>query len=243
MLLQPILLVLSAMTLLQTTTVSEAVVIEVTGKSALTVGRIIRSDQALDIPAGVELRLLAGPQYAERVIHLVGPYSGRLPLEPTPSGNPVLRRLSALMLDRQRLSPFRYRSAGAADGPDAQAIDISTGGHKCLVRTEAALLWMPALPVRSSILVNGGSDGAPFRIDWPAGTEQMPWPKALPIVSGSRYAVELPGHVEREITLHVAPETSQSGADLAAWMLESGCSAQAARVLASLPERVVSRHQ
>ena len=72
-------------------------------------------------------------------------------------------------------------------------------------------------------------------VDWPAGTERIPWPQALPIKDDTPYLAAPSWRTSNaKIVLFLVPDGLPSDPHRAVWMNNQGCVQQARALLASL---------
>jgi hypothetical protein len=65
-------------------------------------------------------------------------------------------------------------------------------------------------------------------VDWPAGTNSLVWPKAVPLENGGQYLARLSSRISgTKLIVYVVPSTLPTDAHLAAWMADIGCNEQA----------------
>ena len=85
---------------------------------------------------------------------------------------------------------WRQKAVSAPD--DALAINATDGGDVCLYdASRAMLVHDPAHAGTMSIeAMNGGTKAA---VDWPAGTQRLPWPRAMPIADGDMFMFQQSG--------------------------------------------------
>ncbi len=213
--------------------------------AAVPAGTTVSSGAKLDIPDKGRIVLVAANG---QVMALKGPYHG----PPTASGHgsgqdegDVVTIFSALVgngdqrqtagVVRGVLHPgeanWRQRAVSAPD--DALAINATDGGDVCLYDpSRAMLVHDPAHAGTMSIeAMNGGTKVA---VDWPAGTQRLPWPKAMPIADGDMFLFQQAGdNAVAVATVHVLPP---SGADSevarAMQVAKAGCREQAKLLVA-----------
>ena len=124
----------------------------------------------------------------------------------TPSSAKVLRgpgvfavdsadRQSLAMAAGRRSRFGALRTGDVARNPSLWDVDVSQSGKMCVSDTAKLNLWRPSKDDAAKVSIRSGS-GQVQTVDWAAGKDTVPWPKALPVKSGSQYAIEWPGSSE-----------------------------------------------
>ncbi|MFP5328917.1 MAG: hypothetical protein ACLGHC_02100 [Alphaproteobacteria bacterium] len=86
---------------------------------------------------------------------------------------------------RARFSAMR--SGELPMNPDPWNLDITQSGKLCVANAGKLTLWRPMKDDPIKLTIRGG--GGEQTIDWPAGSDTLPWPSALPITSGAEYQI------------------------------------------------------
>lgn len=227
---------------------NEFVVVYVQGTTAWTRGQLLPRGIHLALPAEAELVVVG---VDERLLKLRGPYEGQLGVAPpvtTKAGGdarPVtLRVLGSLLSSLTAVDAVIVRGHSSQAASDANVIDLTTGGDKCLLFSRQPLLWLPPREKDSVLSLRLISSDVGELIDWPAGVETLSWPANVPIVDATSYAASVPdADLLRVITLHLAPEDDVRPVARAIWMLLMHCNNQALDLLLSLPDDGAGRRR
>ena len=108
----------------------------------------------------------------------------------TPSSAKVLRgpgvfavdsadRQSLAMAAGRRARFSALRTGDVARNPSLWDVDVSQSGKMCVSDTAKLNLWRPSKDDAAKVSIRSGS-GQVQTVDWAAGKDTVPWPKALP---------------------------------------------------------------
>ena len=192
-------------------------------------GQVLTARTTLTLPNGGAVTLLAQDG---RTIHATGPWSGTLDAADSRSGDPrVVTVLSRLLVT----SPADKTSLGVTRGVDLRGPFTirPEGGAHCQVATTPPTFEREPVgrPERLTIADTTGGQAA---LTWPADTETLPWPGSLPFHDGS-YTLRMASNPKPvTLTVHHVPASLATKAAVAAWMAETGCTAQALALLATI---------
>ncbi|QNM83638.1 hypothetical protein H8M03_04750 [Sphingomonas sabuli] len=84
---------------------------------------------------------------------------------------------------RARFSAMR--SSAVPLNPSPWNLDITQSGKICVANAGKLTLWRPQKDDAIKLTIKGA--GTEQTIDWPAGTDTLAWPAALPVTGGSEY--------------------------------------------------------
>jgi hypothetical protein len=104
-------------------------------------------------------------------------------------------RQSLAMAAGRRARFSALRTGDVARNPDLWDVDVSQSGKMCVSDSKKLNLWRPSKDEAASISIRSG-DGQVQSLNWAAGKDTVPWPKALPVKSGAKYSIEWPGSSE-----------------------------------------------
>jgi hypothetical protein len=195
----------------------------------LTPGRILDGAKPLELAPGTTVTVVTGDGAVKT---LAGPFSG-VPFareESAPGGSGLIRSLSRLMSGKapetDELGTFLgERLVGR---PDAWSIDIVRPGAHCVTDRTHAVLWRPSGVTSETLTIRRQPWGDKVSVDWPAGTNSLVWPKAVPLENGGQYLARLSSRISgTKLIVYVVPSTLPTDAHLAAWMADIGCNEQA----------------
>ena len=114
-------------------------------------------------------------------------------------------------------------------------IDVTRGGDHCSPAGDPLVFWRPDSDRSGAVTVRltDGSWKAHASVEWPAGSDMLAPPQAMPVRDGLTYQVSLDG-AKTAFTLHTVPKGVTEKRVLAAWMYRKGCKAQTMAVLREL---------
>jgi hypothetical protein len=207
---------------------NELVVID-SDAPGLTPGRILDGAKPLELAPGTAVTVVTGDG---RVKTFAGPFSGA-PFageESAPGGSALVRSLSRLISGKtpetDELGTLRGESL--VGRPDAWSIDIVRPGAHCVTDRMNVVLWRPSGVAAETLTIRRQPWGEKVSVDWPAGTNSLVWPKALPLENGGQYLVRLSSRISgTKLIVYVVPSTLPTDAHLAARMADLGCNEQA----------------
>jgi hypothetical protein len=213
----------------------ELVVIDSTAPDLMR-GQVLDGSEPLELGPGTAVTVVTGDG---RVKTLEGPFSG-VPFageESAPGGSVLVRTLSRLVSgktpDTRELGMTRGESL--VGRPDAWSIDIIRSGAHCVTDRTHAVLWRPSGATAETLTIRRQPWGEKVSIDWPAGTNSLIWPLALPLENGGLYLVRLSSRISgTKLVVYVVPENLPTDAHLAAWMADLGCNEQAMALVAEM---------
>jgi hypothetical protein len=213
----------------------ELVVIDSTAPG-LTPGQVLDGSKPLELAPGTAVTVVTGDG---RVKSLEGPFSG-VPVageEAAPGGSALIRSLSRLMSGKtpQPHELGMMRGERLVGRPDAWSIDIIRSGAHCVTDRTQAVLWRPSGVAAETLTIRRQPWGEKVSVDWPAGTNSLIWPKALPLENGGQYLVRLSSRISgTKLVVYVVPANLPTNAYLAAWMADLGCNEQALALISEM---------
>lgn len=127
---------------------------------------------------------------------------------------------------RVRTGAVRGEDTGAALSPtNIWYVDISRPGRTCLADTQRVRLWRGSAEGDASYTVRGSSGGGQT-VEFSDGEVLAAWDVvALPVTEGAEYRVSGEGG-EGTMSFVVLPSVSEEPEDLAAQLIEKGCTRQ-----------------
>ena len=213
----------------------ELVVID-SNAPGLTPGQILDGSKPLELAPGTAVTVVT---VNGLVKSLEGPFSG-VPFageESAPGESALIRSLSRLMSGK----PPQTREFGMMRGerpvgrPDAWSIDIIRSGVHCVTDRTQAVLWRPSGVAAETLTIRRQPWGEKVSVDWPAGTNSLIWPKALPLENGGEYLVRLSSRISgTKLVVYMVPAKLPTNAHLAAWMADLGCNEQALALISEM---------
>lgn len=72
------------------------------------------------------------------------------------------------------------------------AIDVEQSGQVCANAKQPISLWRSAAEADTTVTISGAK-AKPVTLDWPAGSETLSWPAALPLHDGLTYRINIKG--------------------------------------------------
>jgi hypothetical protein len=180
----------------------------------------------------VEVTLLADNG---QIIRVAGP--SRRPLAELARGRAPSLSLGRLADLLRGGGPGRFQPAFSRSGiggaqTDPWAVDVTTGGAKCIFADHPVFLWRPPLASGARVSLEATSRSQRSFFDWPAGTITVAWPSDIPLDPSETYVVTLDSG-SRTFTLTVAPKRPERGFALV-HLAESGCKDQLFALLGSV---------
>jgi hypothetical protein len=118
---------------------------------------------------------------------------------------------------------------GEAILPDPWLVDVARGGSRCVKDGEPVVFWREDATV-STLVISPADRSWSARANWPAEADRLVAPSSIRLRDGGTYLVSLQG-AEAAITLNIVPASISTDRMLVAWLLEKGCSAQAAALM------------
>jgi len=199
-------------------------------------GKVLDGSKPLELAPGTAVTVVTGDG---RVKSLEGPFSG-VPFagkESAPGGSALIRSLSALVGGKTPKTGElgMMRGERLVGQPDAWSIDVIRSGAHCVTDRLHALLWRPIGVTSETLTIRRQPWGERVSVDWPAGTNSLIWPKALPLEHGGQYLVKLSSRISgTKLVVYVVPANLPTDAHLAAWMADLGCNEQAMALVAGM---------
>ena len=198
---------------------AEYIVVGVHGTEAWKRGDLVAPGVALELPAGVELRLIASD---DSVMQLRGPFRGSL-REPTENEGVIHDILARLRDVIDKITPRGEQSERAGD---PGLIDTTMSGDKCIRNSSAVLLWKPESEKKTVALLRI-KNGASEEIEWPAGATTIAWPSTVPLKNSRYYSIHFVESGEtRSLRVHFVPAAIPDDKALAVWMASQRCHEQ-----------------
>ena len=139
------------------------------------------------IPEGTSIRLGDGD-----MVTVLTPSSAKVLRGPGVFAVDAADRQSLAMAAGRRARFSALRTGDVARNPSLWDVDVSQSGKMCVSDTAKLNLWRPSKDEAAKVSIRSG-DGRVQTLDWAAGKDTVPWPKSLPIKSGSQYSIEWPG--------------------------------------------------
>ena len=192
------------------------------------------------IAAGANVTLKEGERLSVigadgKTVTLRGPYAGAIAVS-SGTVQDSKQALSALLATREaRVKSVGVVRSGTASvkTPDAEAIDITRAGPRCLTEGRPPVFWRPE-PLTEEPFVVFPADRS-WRADfiWQIGQDRMVFPDLSKFERLTTLLVNI-RQQEFALSFSVVPSTLESDVVRAAWMLEKGCVQQADALLRSL---------
>lgn len=202
----------------------------------LSPGEVLDGAKPLELAPGTAVTVVTDDG---RVRSIEGPFSG-IPFageESEPGGNALVRSLSRLIGGKtpKPHEPGMMRGERLVGRPDAWSIDVIRSGAHCVSDRTGALLWRPIGVKAETLTIRRQPWGEKVSVDWPAGTNSLIWPKALPLENGGQYLIRLSSRISgTKLVVYVVPTKLPTDAHLAAWMADLGCNEQAMTLVAEM---------
>ena len=208
----------------------------------LAAGDIIGTGDALEIPKGASITLVA--ENGEP-INLVGPFSGSPGQAAAGGGTSGLIDALALLMT----SPDNYYEPGAsraigggasqelevAGFDDVWMVNVTRRGPRCLPAGVPVLLWRPEPRPEVKLSVGRTTANTVVKLTWPRDAATIGWPAEVTIVDGAAYSIrqDISKSADR-VTLRLIPIGFANSAHLALWLEDVSCTQQARAVLGNL---------
>ena len=173
------------------------------------------------IPEGTSIRLGDGD-----MVTVLTPSSAKVLRGPGVFAVDAADRQSLAMAAGRRARFSALRTGDVARNPSLWDVDVSQSGKMCVSDTAKLNLWRPSKDEPAKVSIRSG-DGRVQTLAWAAGKDTVPWPKSLPIKSGSQYSIEWPGSSDTTMIDFVTvakPPTDLVGA--AKVLIANGCQNQ-----------------
>lgn len=223
------LLALAAGALLAALPVAQAqagVVVAVSGPSAKTypVGRKIGANDRIVLQAGDTLTVL--DEKGTRVLRGAGSYTLSAQAGEDRSGTFALltRQRSAA---RVRTGAVRDTAAGPITRPNLWYVDVRQAGPMCVSDPTEVRLWRPATAGEQLYAIGVGGAKVTSKASFGDGDMITVWDLAqAPISDGATYVIAGGDGTPNEITFRVLETVPAGAEDLAALLIEKGCTAQ-----------------
>jgi hypothetical protein len=196
----------------------------------LKAGAVIQSTNAVKLPAGSRVMLVAADG---RTIRLAGPFAG--PPEPGAESAPSSdRRLLESLRKLFAPADDERMAIGASRGPasDVWRIEVLHEGIYCVPENQAPVLSRATAADDALVEVEQPNGGPRTSVRFPPGQRIVPWPQELPVVDQARYRLRSARDSESSaIVLRLVPAALASDVHRAAWMADNGCTEQARRLM------------
>ena len=216
---------------------SEYVVIAVTGpEMSIKEGQRIDAGKTITLPAAASIRLLSA---TGQMVTLSGPFSGpaAAPAPGTPAGDgQVVARLAKFLSERpvttNTLGAMRsvLSAAHLKEPPDPWHIVISESGVQC-GRSPHVQMWRKDAR-KEAHLQFSSAGGDAVRVVWPKERHTVPLPAQFVVDQSSFQAVV--GDQVMAVKLRLSPAALSNPAEIADWMVATGCKRQAMLFLETL---------
>jgi len=227
-----VLLVLSAVTV---AAAGDVVVVRSTAPG-LKPGQILAASKPVELAHGTTVTVIAEDG---RAISLSGPFSG-VPVgekASAPGGSGLIRSLSRLITGKtpETHELGMMRGEKGTVSADAWTIDVIRSGAHCVLAGAEAVLWRPNGVTAETVTIRKLPWGEKVSLDWPAATNIIGWPKALPLEDSAEYLIRLSSRISgAKLVVYFVPANLPTDAHRAAWMGDHGCVAQALVLIAEM---------
>ncbi len=133
---------------------------------------------------------------------------------------------------RERLGGTR---TGRGSPPYLWMVDVATSGTVCVLAGVTPLLWrMEAENADVAALV--GPNGVAAEVAWAPGQAAVAWPETVPVVDGASYRLTA-GSATTSLVIRLVDTAPTSAPQAGLILLEKGCDAQMALLVAGMPEQ------
>ncbi len=202
------------------------VVVAVSGPSAKSypVGKKIAPSDKIVLQSGDTLTVL--DEKGTRVLRGAGSYT----LASQAGGDRsnafalITRQRSA---QRMRTGAVRDVNAGPITRPNLWYVDVRQAGPMCIADPTEVRLWRPATAGEQLYAIGVGSDKLTSKANFNDGDMLTVWDLAqAPITDGATYVIAGGDGKPSEITFRVLDPAPEDAEDLAAKLIEKGCTAQ-----------------
>ena len=145
------------------------------------------------------------------------------------------KRSTFAVLTRQRsasrVRTGAVRGTGPAEGaaersPNLWYVDVSRSGTMCVASPEAVRLWRPGAQAAATYTLGAG--GQSVAVAFAENTRDVAWDvAAMPLSDGAKYSIAAPdGGSTNEVKFVMLDTVPEEPEDLAARLIEKGCTAQ-----------------
>jgi hypothetical protein len=200
---------------------------------ALKPGQVVQSGQALKLESGQRLTLITKDG---RTLRLAGPYNA-VPgaTEGSAQAATVVEALAALRTQKDgRLTEAGVvRKMSLVPLPEPWVADAEAGGNVCVRQGEQLVFWRPVSVREEKVRLQPNDHSWTADAVWARGVDRIEVPAKLPLRNRNLYQIEV-GEQQAVLTVQIVPKTVDEPAAQAAWMLEKGCTSQAAAMLAEI---------
>ena len=196
-------------------------------------GQVVKSDQTLKLESGQRVTLITKDG---RTLRLAGPYNAVPGAgEGGVQAVSVVEAIAALRTQHEaRLTQAGVvRKMSLVPLPDPWLADAEAGGNVCVKQGEQLVFWRPVSVREEKVRLQPSDHSWTADAVWAPGVDRIEVPAKLPLRNRSLYQIEV-GEQQAVLTVQIVPKTVDEPAAQAAWMLEKGCTSQAAAMLAKL---------
>lgn len=214
-----------------TEAVAQVVVMDARGTSYKP-GDKIAPGTSVSLKEGERLSLIGADG---KSLTLRGPFSG-VPASAGASDADPKRALSALLANRDaRVKSVGVVRSGTANvkTPDAEAIDITRPGPRCLEEGKPPVFWRPESEKEQPFVVFPADRSWRADFVWKPGQDRMTFPDLSKFDGLTTLLVNI-DQQEFALSFTVVPVSLESDLVRASWMLEKGCVQQADALLKRL---------
>ena len=202
------------------------VVVAVSGPSAKTypVGRKIGANDRIVLQTGDTLTVL--DEKGTRVLRGAGSYTLSAQAGEDRSGTFALltRQRSA---QRVRTGAVRDTTAGPITRPNLWYVDVRQAGPMCIADASEVRLWRPATAGEQLYAIGVGGAKVTSKANFGDGDMITVWDLSqAPISDGATYVIAGGDGTPNEITFRVLDAVPENAEELAAKLIEKGCTAQ-----------------
>ena len=193
------------------------------------------------IAAGTNVTLKEGERLSVigadgKSVTLRGPYAGALAAVGGGAAQDPKQALNALLASRDaRVKSVGVVRSGAANvkTPDAESIDITRAGARCLIEGRPPVFWRPDSGAQQAFVVFPADRSWRADFVWEAGQDRLAFPDLSKFEGLTTLLVNI-DQQEFAISFSLVPATLESEFVRASWMLEKGCVQQADALLRSI---------
>ena len=193
------------------------------------------------IAAGTNVTLKEGERLSVigadgKSVTLRGPYAGALAAAGGGAAQDPKQALNALLASRDaRVKSVGVVRSGAANvkTPDAESIDITRAGARCLIEGRPPVFWRPDSSTQQAFVVFPADRSWRADFVWEAGQDRLTFPDLSKFEGLTTLLVNI-DQQEFAISFSLVPATLESEFVRASWMLEKGCVQQADALLRSI---------
>ena len=197
-------------------------------------GEVLQNGCSVRLVEGETLTLLSE---SGKLSKLTGPHTGSPTLGSTPSAEPLLPALAALVTT----SGADLNSMGGSRGLEAprpttpEPVDSAAwnlvperGGTQCVVEGASVHLWRADSEATARLVIQKLEPSQTHETDWQGGDTRIAWPEAIPLTEGATYLIRV-GHALpfHQIKLRKLSRSASSGAQAVGWLFARDCRAQA----------------